>query len=104
MFEQKFDQTSRYYGIDVTTYETAQKEKITYLKRRFIPEEKSPVVIMEHTVSEGDRIDTISASVFGDPLQFWRIADANRAMKPEALTNNPGSLVVVTQPQVQTKA
>jgi hypothetical protein len=35
----------------------------------------------------------------GDPLQFWRVADANNAMQPEELTAEIGRKLRITQPE-----
>jgi nucleoid-associated protein YgaU len=57
------------------------------------------VVIAEHRVSEGDRIDNLSARYLGDPLAYWRIADANRALQPETLTDEPGHVIRIAMPR-----
>jgi hypothetical protein len=49
-------------------------------------------------VKEGDRLDNIAASYIGDPQQFWQIADANEALKPEELTQNAGGEIRIAQP------
>ncbi len=36
-----------------------------------------------HAVQQGDRIDVIAARYLGDPLLYWRIADANLAVRPD---------------------
>jgi hypothetical protein len=36
-------------------------------------------------VTEGERPDTIAATLAGDPEQFWRVCDANRVLHPEEL-------------------
>jgi hypothetical protein len=43
----------------------------------------------------GDRLDLLAFSHFRDPLQFWRIADANEALLPEELTRTPGRRVKI---------
>ena len=40
---------------------------------------------------QGDRLDNITAKYLGDPEQFWRMCDANGAMRPEELTETIGS-------------
>ena len=37
---------------------------------------------------QGDRLDNIAARYLGDPEQFWRICDANGAMRPDELTDD----------------
>ena len=49
-------------------------------------------------VTEGDRLDNITAAHLGDPEQFWRICDANRAMRPDELTRGLGRRLRITLP------
>lgn len=46
------------------------------------------------TVVQGDRLDTIASDIYGDPLQWWRIADANPSLD-DVLTLIPGTRLVV---------
>jgi nucleoid-associated protein YgaU len=94
-----FPATSRYYGVETTTIETADEKTVVYLRRRFVPPPERFELIQEHTVTQGDRLDNIAASYLGDPEQFWRIADANSAMKPEDLTEEVGRKLRITQPE-----
>ncbi|WP_297324634.1 LysM domain-containing protein [Nitrosomonas sp.] len=80
-----FPLTSRYYGIETAVLEAADGEKIIYLKRRFVPLPERFELLQEHVVTQGQRLDNITAQYLGDPEQFWRICDANRAMHPEEL-------------------
>jgi nucleoid-associated protein YgaU len=84
MFEQ-FPITSRYHRIATTTLEIAGGKSIRYLKRRFLPSVSSFSLLREHTVVEGDRLDLITAQHLGDPEQFWRVCDANNAVRPDDL-------------------
>ena len=52
-----------------------------------------------YTVRDGDRPDTVAASQLGDPLAYWRIADANAVLQPETLTDTPGKPVRITLPE-----
>jgi nucleoid-associated protein YgaU len=58
-------------------------------------------LLVEVTVTEGDRLDLITARTLGDPEQFWRICDANNTMHPAALTAQPGQRVRVPVPQLE---
>lgn len=80
-----FPSTSRYHGIETTTLETPQGKKIIYLKRRFVPPPERFELLQEHVVTQGERLDNITSRYLGDPEQFWRICDANGAMRPEEL-------------------
>ena len=44
-------------------------------------------------------MDQITAKYLGDPTQFWRLADANVAMRPEELTDEIGRRIAVALPQ-----
>lgn len=94
-----FPPTSRYHGIDLATMETADGAAVIYLRRRFVPQPERFELLQEHTVTEGDRLDNIAARYLGDPEQFWRIADANRAMRPEELTEEIGRKLRITHPE-----
>ncbi|HZT57821.1 MAG TPA: LysM domain-containing protein, partial [Pyrinomonadaceae bacterium] len=52
----------------------------------------------EHTVTQGERLDQIAAQYLGDPEQFWRICDANGALRPEELLET-GRRVRLTLPE-----
>ena len=97
-----FSPTSRYYTIETASLEIdggpAGASEIVYLKRRFLPPAESFALLQEHTVEEGDRLDNITARYLGDPLQFWRICDANNAMNPTGLTAEVGRRLRVSLP------
>lgn len=94
-----FPGTSRYYGVQTTQLETASGKTIVFLLRRFLPSADRFQLLQNHRVLEGDRLDNITASYLGDPEQFWRICDANSAMRPEELTETPGRELRITLPE-----
>jgi hypothetical protein len=94
-----FPPTSRYYGIDTTTLTTVNDQKIVYLRRRFLPSPDRFALLQLHVVSEGERLDHIAVRYMDDPEAFWRIADANAAMRPEELTETPGRRLRITLPE-----
>lgn len=91
--------TSRYYNIQTAELETATGRKIVYLRRRFVPSPTAFALLLEHTVVEGDRLDNITARYVGDPEQFWRICDANGAIRPEELIETIGRRLLITLPE-----
>jgi hypothetical protein len=90
---------SRYLGIDSETLTTRGGRTVTYLKRRFLPQPSQLAQVQQHTVVQGDRLDVIAARYFGDPELFWRICDANAAMRPEDLMALPGVALRICMPQ-----
>jgi len=97
-----FEPSSRYATLTVKTLESAgpdgEARNIRYVERRFLPPANSGVTVAEHPVAQGERIDTIAARYLGDPLQFWRIVDANDVMRPEELTSETGRRVRIALP------
>jgi hypothetical protein len=39
-----------------------------------------------HVLRQGERLDHLAAKYLGDPAGYWRIAERNGVMLPEALT------------------
>jgi hypothetical protein len=94
-----FPPTSRYHLIATSTYESEDGKMIRYLRRRFVPQPERFRLIQEHAVTQGDRLDNITARYLSDPEQFWRICDANTPMRPDALTEEIGRRIRITLPE-----
>lgn len=94
-----FPATSRYCGIDTATLEMDDGKTIIYIRRRFVPSPERFTLLREHQVTQGDRMDNIAAKYLGDPEQFWRICDANAAMRPDELTETVGRWLRITLPE-----
>lgn len=94
-----FPPTSRYYNIETATVESNDGKTVVYLKRRFVPPPERFTLLQEHLVVQGDRLDNITARYLNDPEQFWRICDANGAMRPEELTETVGRRLRITLPE-----
>jgi hypothetical protein len=95
----QFPPTSRYYGIETATLESVNGDKTVYLKRRFVPAPERFSLLLVHGVRQAERLDNIAAQYLGDPEQFWRLCDANRALRPDELTERPGSTLRITLPE-----
>jgi hypothetical protein len=93
-----FEPNSRYYSIETASWTTLDGEQIVYKRRRFLPQGESLPLLMEVFVTQGERLDNITARTLGDPEAFWRIADANNAMNPDDLTAEPGNSLRVPVP------
>lgn len=94
-----FSINSRYYFTKTKRLEGSSVREIIYLERRFVPPVERFALLFEHTVTDGERLDTITAQHLGDPEQFWRIADANNAIAPEELTEERGRRLRITLPE-----
>lgn len=94
-----FPPTSRYYGIETATIKSANGDTEVYLRRRFLPATDRFTLLLEHVVVEDERLDNIAAKYMDDPEAFWRIADANSAMRPEELTETIGRRLRITLPE-----
>ncbi len=94
-----FPATSRYYGIETASLTTRDGRKVSCLRRRFVPAPERFAVLQEHVVEEAERLDNITARYVGDPEAFWRVADANRAMRPAELQETVGRRLRITLPE-----
>ena len=92
-----FASTSRYYGIATDTI-IENGRAIAYVLRRFVPPPERFQLLQTHTVMQGERLDNITAQYMGDPTLFWRVCDANRAMRPWELTATVGRKLRITLP------
>ena len=105
-----FDRSSRYHDVETATHEVAASEgaqgggevrEVRYLRRRLLPAPASrDEVVAEHRVVEGDRLDNVTARYLDDPLQFWRVCDANGALHPGELTERVGIRIKIALPRL----
>ena len=94
-----FPPTSRYYGIETATLKTADGRTVIYLRRRFVPSPEDFALLQSHLVTQGERLDNTTARYLNDPEQFWRLCDANRALRPDELTERVGRQLRITLPE-----
>jgi hypothetical protein len=94
-----FTPISRYYGIQTATLETPDHRMLAFLVRRFLPAPERFALLTEHVVTQGERLDNVTELYFGDPEAFWRLCDANRAMRPEELLERMGRRLRITLPE-----
>jgi hypothetical protein len=94
-----FASNSRYYGLETATLERPGKLPVVYLRRRFLPDAASFQVVEQHTVMADERPDLVAAQFLGDATLFWRLCDANNAMRPEEITETVGGKINITLPE-----
>jgi hypothetical protein len=82
-----FDFTSRYYPLATATLTAPDGSVTTYVRRRFLPQGATLPLMLEAAVAPGDRLDLLANRVYGAPLAYWRICDANDALDPMQMLN-----------------
>lgn len=93
-----FPANSRYHAVETTRLVRADGTEVVYLRRRFVPQPERLAHWQEHVVVEADRLDNIAGRLLGDAEQFWRICDANRAMRPGELVETIGRRLQIALP------
>jgi nucleoid-associated protein YgaU len=77
-----FASNSRYISVADGVYTDVNGRQISYKLLRLTPDAPS---LQTHLVVQEDRLDLLAFDVYRDPEQFWRIADANLALRPDDL-------------------
>jgi hypothetical protein len=95
-----FEHTSRYYSIATAEFSATDGRKIAYVRRRLLPQGDQLPVLREFIATRDDRLDLITAKTLGDPEKFWKVCDANNAMKPIDLLADPVQTIRIPTPQV----
>ena len=89
------DPKSRYAHVGTLTWRAPDGTEVPYLARRFLPRYQGPAATYVRA-RPGERLDQISARVMGDPLAYYRICDAQRAvLNPFELVEDAGARVPV---------
>ena len=101
-----FDSTSRYAALPTATLTTTDADGaervVRYVVRRFIaPPDPNAPDLARHTATQDERLDNITARYLGDPTLFWRICDANDALRPDELTDEVGRVIRIALPTQQ---
>ncbi len=94
-----FPPNSRYNGVPILTHTFIDGREAPYLSRRFIPHATRFSTLGTHLVIEGDRLDNLSARYLGDPEQYWKLCDANGALRPDELVEAIGRSLRIGLPE-----
>jgi len=80
---------SRYDGVETAAILVPDgaggRREVPYLRRRTPADPASVRPMATHRVAADDRLDLVAGRYLGDPTAFWRVADANAALDPDAL-------------------
>ena len=90
---------SRYKDVPLAVHQLREDDPgIVYVRRRFIPPPARLNLVARHVAASLDRPDSLGAKFLGDPLLYWRIADANAVVDPNELTDTLGRHVDIPLP------
>ncbi|GHA89714.1 MULTISPECIES: LysM peptidoglycan-binding domain-containing protein [Streptomyces] len=91
-----YPRSSRYHDAEIGVHRMPDGTEVRYTKRRLLPAlDEAARESAPHTVSSGDRPDLLAQRYFGDPGQWWQIADANPVLDPHELTEEAGRTIAV---------
>lgn len=94
-----YPRTSRYHDAEIGVHTQPDGTEVRYTKRRLLPPLRNEdAESAPHTVSSGERPDHLGQRYFGDPGQWWQIADANPVLDPQELTAEPGREIDIPLP------
>lgn len=82
------NRSSRHTNTPTYRY-TAQSRSVNLYVPRVVP---LKLVVTQHRVTAHDRLDLMAERYYSDPLQYWRIADANPSNAPEELLETGSQL------------
>jgi hypothetical protein len=77
-----FDAKSRYVKAETYLVTDARGREVTVVAPPAPPEQ---VQLGIHLLKQGERLDLLAAKYLNDPAGYWRIAEQNNVMLPEAL-------------------
>jgi hypothetical protein len=95
----RFPPNSRYHTTPTAQLIARDGRVVAYLRRRFVPRPEGFALLREHAVVQDDRLDRLAAVYLGDPELFWRLCDANRAIRPDELVEVVGCRLRITLPE-----
>ena len=90
--------SSRYAHVPVLTRTLADGTVVRYLARRVLPDLERFAPLEMVRLDGSERPDTLAAESYGDPLLWWRVADASGEADPRDLTGTEGRLVLIPLP------
>ncbi|MGW0294999.1 hypothetical protein [Streptomyces tuirus] len=89
-----YPRTSRYHDAEIGVHRQPDGTEVRYTKRRLLPPlDDTGQDTAPHAVGAGERPDLLAQRYFGDPGQWWQIADANPVLDPRELTDVAGRVI-----------
>ncbi|MEU5977662.1 hypothetical protein [Streptomyces sp. NPDC047315] len=93
-----YPRSSRYHDVEIGVHRQPDGTEVRYAKRRLLPPLEDGRSDASHVVGAGERPDQLAQRYFGDPGQWWQLADANPVLDPRELTAGPGRVIGVPLP------
>jgi phage tail protein X len=88
-----FSKTSRYWAVPDMTVPDSQGRVLPAKDIRLLP---AVTGTFQHLVSQGDRLDQLAYTYYGQPLDWWHISDANPGiLSPLALLGDEPVTTIV---------
>ena len=89
----RYERVKDYVALDVRGNRNRVKRmrRIPRQRQQLPPGAKKPLT---YIVKEGDRLDLLAHTYYGDPTKFWLICDANQTMFPHELLV-PGRKIII---------
>lgn len=81
-----FDEKSRYASAATEAVPDARGRTVTVV---LPPPAPNQSLLGIHVLRQGERLDHLAARYLDNPAGYWRIAEQNDVMLPEALTEAP---------------
>lgn len=89
-----FDPSSRYYGLETATRRIGDRT-VAYVTRRFVPPATDYDSLGTHSFRKNlDRLDRLAQRHLQSAELYWRLCDANGAMRPEELESDGRQIVI----------
>jgi hypothetical protein len=88
-----FARGSRYERVPQAIHVDGAGRELPYVLLRTLPPQ--PQDVAGHVVVDGDRLDLLAHRYLGDSELYWRICDANVALRPEELTSDAGRRISI---------
>jgi hypothetical protein len=90
-----FFRGSRYEIVPSAELALPDGRTVRYKRVRFIAQTAG---VLPYRTKAEERLDHVAFQAYGDAEQFWRICDANLALRPDELTAEPGTRLLLPVP------
>jgi nucleoid-associated protein YgaU len=87
----RYERVKDYVALDVR----GNRNRVKRMRRISQKQPQQPKKkALTYIVKEGDRLDLLAHTYYGDPTKFWLICDANQTMFPHELLV-PGKRIII---------